>query len=53
MKLVSSVLTSGTSSPSIQIIGRPLSLPWSCQVQGGVMTKSPSDMSVFSPSTAV
>ena len=37
----------GMSSPSIHTIGSLLSLPWSCQVQDGVMTKSPGDMIVL------
>ena len=48
------IATSGMSSPSSQTMGFwSNSLPWSCQVQVGVMTKSPSRMMVRSPSTAV
>ena len=34
-------------------MGTSPSLPWSCQVQLGVVMKSPGSMYVFSPSTAV
>ncbi len=47
------IATIGMSSPSSHTIGCFESLPWSCQVQVGVMTKSPSRMMVRSPSTAV
>jgi hypothetical protein len=41
------------SSPSSQNIGSDVSLVWSCQVIDGVMTKSPGDIAVRSPSTEV
>jgi hypothetical protein len=40
-KLASRSRTNGRSSPSIHNTGSALSLPWSCQVQGGVRIKSP------------
>ena len=43
----------GMSSPSSQTTGPSASLPWSCQVPEGVMMKSPSCITAFSPSTAV
>ena len=45
--------TSGMSRPSIQTTGVSVSLPWSCQVQLGVRTRSPGAMYTRSPSTAV
>src|SRR5579859_1266482 len=48
-----SARTKGMSSPSSHIIGSSVSLPWSCQAQLGVVTKSPGRISVFSPETVV
>ena len=41
------------SRPSIHTTGSLPGLPWSCQVHEGVMMKSPGNMVVRSPSTAV
>jgi hypothetical protein len=45
--------TIGMSRPSSHTTGPSASLPWSCQVQLGVMMKSPGRIVVRSPSTAV
>ena len=43
----------GMSSPSSHTTGRSDSLPCSCQSPEGVVMKSPSRMTAFSPSTVV
>ena len=43
----------GVSSPSSQTTGVVPRLPWSCQAQAGVTTKSPGFIGSFSPATAV
>lgn len=43
----------GRSSPSSQIMGPDLSLPWSCQFHRGVMMTSPRRMAMRLPCTAV
>jgi len=52
-KLASKWRTVGMSSPSSQIIGAALALPWSCHCQPGVSTRSNGCITARSPSTAV
>src|SRR5262245_26889203 len=52
-KIPSNIVISGISRPSSHTTGPLDSLPWSCQVQFGVNTKSPNDIVIFSPSTTV
>ncbi len=53
MNEASNAWTNGMSSPSSQITGSGVSLPWSCHSQDGVMMKSPGCITVRSPPTAV